>query len=93
MTDEEAPVVLATEEEVRMLSVASSRNPYQLLITRPGRDLGKKRNFVDRDSHLGTEGLIEFRSFKDPNFELVHGRLSAHIQSTPELSDATTQSR
>ena len=92
MGEEEAPVVLTTEEEVRRLSVSTSRNPYQLLITRPAKDLNKKRTLVDRDSHLGTEGLVEFRSFKDPNYDLVRKRMETSIQSTPELAEATTQS-
>lgn len=91
MSEEPAPV-LTTEQEVKQLSVASSRGLYQLLITRPSKDFNRRRNYVDRDSHLGTEGLVEYRSFKDPNYELIRQRQEIQIQSTPQLRDATTQS-
>jgi WD40 repeat protein len=91
-SEEEPPVVLTTEEEVKQLSVASTRNLYQLLITRPSKDFNRRRNFVDRDSHLGTEGLVEYRSFKDPNYELVRQRQEICVQSTPRLTDSSTQS-
>lgn len=89
--EEEKPVVLTTEEEVKLLTVQPSRNLYQLLITRPQKDLKKKRNFVDRDSHLGTEGLVEYRSFKDPNYELIRQRQEISIQSRPDICDIATQ--
>ena len=92
MGEEEAPVQLTTEEEVRQLNVSTTRNQYQLLITRPYKDLHKKRTFADRDSHLGTEGLVEFRSFNDPNFELTRSTKEAGIQSSNEVRDSSTQS-
>lgn len=92
MGEEDAPPPLTTEEEVKLLSISTTRNPYQLLITRSAKDLNKKRTFVDRDSHLGTEGLVEFRSFKDPNYELIRQRMETSVQSTPELASAKTQS-
>jgi hypothetical protein len=77
---------------VKLLSVASTRHLYQLLITCPSKLFNRRRNFVGRDSHLGTEGLVEYRSFKDPNCELVRQRQEISVQSTPETTDATTQS-
>lgn len=94
MTEEEAPPApLSTEEEVNRLNISTTRNLYQLLITRPYKELNKKRQFVDRDSHLGTEGLVEFRSFNDPNFELSINTKETGIQSSPENQDASTQSK
>lgn len=91
--EEEAPQKqLTTEEEVKLLTVHNTRNLFQLLITRPQKELGKKRNFVDRDSHLGTEGLVEYRSFKDPNYELVRATLDMGIQSSESLKTTATQS-
>ncbi|OHS93416.1 hypothetical protein TRFO_11840 [Tritrichomonas foetus] len=92
MTEEEAPVQLSTEDEVKQLNISTNRNQYQLLITRPFKDLNKKRTFVDRDSHLGTEGLVEFRSFNDPNFELTRSIKETGIQSSAEVADSATQS-
>ena len=92
-TEEEAPPPpLTTAEEVKLLTVENTRNLFQLLITRPQKELGKKRNFVDRDSHLGTEGLVEYRSFKDPNFELTRSTLDCAIQSSESTKSTTTQS-
>jgi WD40 repeat protein len=91
--EEEAPEPkLSTYEEVKLLTVENTRNLFQLLITRPQKELGKKRNFVDRDSHLGTEGLVEYRSFKDPNYELVRATLDTGIQSSESLKTTSTQS-
>lgn len=92
MTEETPPQPqLTTEEEVKLLNVTASRHLYQLLITRPYKDLNKKRQLVDRDSHLGTEGLVEFRSFNDPNFELTLKTKELGIQSSAENSDSGTQ--
>jgi len=93
MTEDEVPVQLTTEEEVKQLSIINSRNLFQLLITRPMKDLGKKRNLVDRDSHLGTEGLVEYRSFKDPNFELHRIRLESSVQVAQTINNATVQTK
>ena len=93
MTDEETIVPLTTEEEVRQLTISNSRNLFQLLITRPFKELGKRRNLVDRDSHLGTEGLVEYRSFKDPNYELHRLRLESSVQVAEPITTVTTQTK
>lgn len=93
MAEEEAkPAELSIEEQVKLLTVSPTRNLYQLLITRPYKELNKKRQLVDRDSHLGTEGLVEFRSFNDPNFELTLKTKELGIQSAADTVDASTQS-
>ncbi|EAY03279.1 hypothetical protein TVAG_299420 [Trichomonas vaginalis G3] len=92
MTEEEAPAPpLTIEEEVKLLTVQNTRNLFQLLITRPQKELNKKRNFVDRDSHLGTEGLVEYRSFKDPNYDLVRATLDCAIQSSEQTTEVSSQ--
>lgn len=90
--EETQPVVRTTEDEVKMLTVHQNRNLFTLLVTRPLSDLGKKKTLVDRDSHLGTEGLVEFRSFSDPNYELKLATMNVCIQCAEPTRDTSTQS-
>jgi len=76
-----------TDQQVRQLTVKSSREPLALCMTRKRREFGDSVKFSDR----ADSGLAECRQHKDPNYELKKMELDVALQSVPETIEAASQ--
>jgi len=76
----------ATHEEVKVMTVASSRPPIQVMISRKRHQFGAPVKFND-----AAENLHTCRPQKDPNFALQRKELELGVQAVKELRTSSCQ--